>query len=89
MTVEEIRLSQITDRLNATTQGDWVAHTWDPMERPHVVVVKPGTGERCCSGRYDLPLTKEDAEFIAASPADVGFLLTYIDRLNAELTKGG
>ena len=82
-TADAIRETQILDRLNTITPGEWRACAWDPMERPHVTQGVPARG--CCRGAYDLPRSQADAAFIAAAPADVGFLLARIDALRAEL----
>jgi hypothetical protein len=60
-------IETIEKALEDITQGKWVNCSWDPMERPHVFAKEKQTGQYC-NGRADLPLTPEDANFIANTP---------------------
>jgi hypothetical protein len=77
------RLAEIRARESKATKGPWRACAWDPMERPHVH--KDAPSDTHCGPRGDLPLTGEDAEFIAHAREDIPFLLAELDMLQQRL----
>lgn len=84
LTDEDIRA--IRKRVEMATPEPWRVCTWDPMAHPHVH--KDYLDQRTCSGQYNIPLTKEDAIFVAHAREDVPRLLDEIERLRAELDRG-
>lgn len=69
------RLKEIRARLETTTPGQWVAVQWFSDDPTIFGIV--------CN-KSDVTERKEDAEFIAAAPEDIRFLLAEVDRLEGE-----
>lgn len=75
------RLGEIKARLANATPGDWeVARGWDidDEQRPMRYVRFSSNSDSTIMDR------DEDAEFIAAAPVDVGWLLEHIEQLQGD-----
>lgn len=78
------RLGEIKARLANVTSGEWAVargFDWDDENRPVRYVRFSPSSDSTFMDR------DEDAEFIAASPADVGWLLEHIEQLQAKLSR--
>ena len=79
------KLDFIRLRTRAATSGPWRSCAWDIMEKPHVH--KDFEGESVCRVTHDLPITKEDAVFIAYARTDMDrferALRTAVEHLHA------
>lgn len=73
-------------RADAATAGPWHGCSWDAMHRPHAYVNLPGSGTHATYD--DLPVTGEDAAFIAAARNDVPALADAADALCALVATG-
>tara|TARA_Y100000310_G_scaffold328962_2_gene397993 strand:- start:61 stop:489 length:429 start_codon:yes stop_codon:yes gene_type:complete len=78
MTERKPDLAEIRKRCEKATDPPWRACAWDPMERPHVHKDRPD--QQCCRPP-DLPLTADDAHFIAHAREDVPDLLAHVGQL--------
>jgi len=82
MTDPSSRLGEIKARLSHITPGPWeVARgsDWDDENRPARYVRFSPISDSTVMAR------DEDAEFIAAAPVDVGWLLEHVEQLQAEV----
>lgn len=75
------RIDDIKRRAEAATEGPWEEHNWDVMEKPHVVAPSEHDGKKHCDGHFDVPLTPEDADFIAHSREDIPWLVKGLEAL--------
>lgn len=82
------RLTDIRERVQAATEGPWVAVAGEgPNDWPIVCPDGSALGEYLCASPDDGVRgghSEADAEFIAAARADVPWLLAEVERLTAE-----
>ena len=84
-----IRLSEIRARLNAATEGPWNYFTPNPRTNPSFnVVFSEGLSDLARSSDIAEGLSQRNAEFIAAAPSDIAYLLDEVEQLNRRLYPG-
>ena len=77
------RVSEIRARLDAATAGEWNYFTPNPRTNPSFnVVFSEGLSDLARSSDIAEGLSQRDAEFIAAAPSDIAFLLAEVSRLS-------
>jgi len=79
-----MNLEEIKSLLTKISPWPWNPCSWDPLEKPHVTS-KTQNQEHVCRGKYDLPLSSFDANFISQSPQIISDLIKEIETYKYEL----